>query len=186
MVTARWWRAAALTLALVVAAAAAPASAGVQKAGEYELKAAFLFNFAKFVEWPDEAGGAPATPVCIGVVDPDPFGATLERALAGKTLHARPIALRRFASAAAVRDCHVVFVSAAAEGLAGDEGWDRPGVLTVGETRTFLGRGGVIAFAMEGDKLRFAVDAGAADRAGLKLSSQLLKLATHVAKGTDE
>lgn len=177
----RRWRAAALAVGLAIGVAFT-ASAGVEAAGEYELKAAFLFNFAKYVEWPDEVGGTPATPVCIGVVGPDPFGTTLERMLAGKTVHGRPIALRRFASADAVRECHVVFVSADAEDLAGDAGWHRPGALTVGETAGFLRRGGVIAFAMEAGKLRFAVDAVAAERAGLRLSSQLLKLATQVTK----
>jgi hypothetical protein len=162
--------------------AAAVFAAGVEGAGEYELKAAFLFNFAKYVEWPARAFGDATTPVCIGVVGPDPFGATLDRLLAGKTVHARPIALRRFPSIDAVGDCHVVFVSDDAEPAATAGGWSRPGLLTVGETDAFLDGGGVIAFAMESGKLRFNINAAAADRAGLKLSSQLLKLAVRVTK----
>lgn len=160
---------------------AAAFAADVEKASEYELKAAFLFNFAKYVEWPDQAAGAPP-PLCIGVVGHDPFGATLENLLAGKTVHTRPIGLRRFPSIDAVSDCHVVFVSASAEPPAAPDTWSRPGVLTVGETEAFLERGGVIAFAMEAGKLRFNVNAAAAERAGLKLSSQLLKLAGRVTK----
>jgi hypothetical protein len=157
-------------------------AADVEGASEYELKAAFLFNFAKYVEWPDQALGDATTPLCIGVVGPDPFGASLDRLLAGKTIQARPIALRRFPSMDAVADCQLVFVSSDAEPTAASGGWSRPGVLTVGETDAFLEGGGVIAFAMESGKLRFNINAAAADRAGLKLSSQLLKLAVRVTR----
>jgi hypothetical protein len=171
-----------VTVLLVIVRAATVLAAGVDGASEYELKAAFLFNFAKYVDWPDQDPGGAGPPVCIGVVGPDPFGATLDHLLAGKTVHARPIALRRFASIDVVHGCHVVFVSHAAEPVAAPDTWSRPGVLTVGETDAFLERGGVIAFAMEGGKLRFSINAAAADRAGLKLSSQLLKLALRVTK----
>ncbi len=176
--TPRVWLAGVLLVLLPLAALGSRAGAEGQ-AGEYELKAAFLYNFAKFVEWPADAGGGA---ICLGIVGPDPFGPTLERLLAGKTVHERPLAIRRFASADAVEPCHLLFVSAAAASTYPAEIWTRTGVLAVGESDAFLSAGGVIAFTMEGNKLRFTINAGAADRAQLKLSSQLLKLAVRVVK----
>jgi YfiR/HmsC-like len=175
--TPRVWLAGALLMALPLVALGSRAGAEGQ-AGEYELKAAFLYNFAKFVEWPSDGGGS----ICLGIVGPDPFGPTLERLLAGKTVHERPLAIRRFASADAVEPCHLLFVSAAAAATYPAAIWTRTGVLAVGEGDAFLATGGVIAFTKEGNKLRFTINAGAADRAQLKLSSQLLKLAVRVVK----
>jgi hypothetical protein len=171
--------AAALVALLACLASRTPALAQ-PAAAEYELKAAFLYNFAKFVEWPE--GGAAAEPLCIGVVGEDPFGPTLDRLLAGKTIHDRPITIRRFASVEAVTSCQLLFVSAATAPTIPRETYCRPGVLAVGESDDFLAAGGVIAFTMEGNKLRFSVNVAAGERAQLKLSSQLLKLARRVVR----
>ena len=169
-----------LTVVLAAVLMAAPAARGIEGAGEYELKAAFLYNFAKYVEWPADAAASRTNAVCIGIVGADPFGATIDRLLADKRVQSKPIEIRRFPSFATVHDCDVVFVSAATEAVPVEGSYVRTGMLTVGETPAFLGRGGVVAFSMEGGKLRFAVNAVAAERAGLKLSSQLMKLAVHV------
>jgi hypothetical protein len=152
------------------------------QAEEYELKAAFLYNFAKFVEWP---AGATTHPLCLGVLGPDPFGAVLDRMLAGKTVHDRPITIRRFTRPDDVGACQLVFVTTAAARTFPLESWMRPGIVSVGDDETFVDRGGLIAFTMQSNKLRFVVNAAAADRAQVKLSSQLLKLAARVRKDGD-
>ena len=165
-----------LALAGLVTPARIGAAAG---ASEYELKAAFLFNFAKFVDWPpnalDKAAG-----VSVCVLGDDPFGELLDRTLAGKSVHERPLVVRRHDDLAATGDCHILFVSAAEERRLARVAPPQAPVLTVGETDGFVRRGGIIAFAMDDSRLRFEINADAADRAGLRISSQLLKLATRV------
>jgi hypothetical protein len=174
-------RALAVALLAFLVCLAEPAPARAETAvSEYELKAAFLYNFAKFVEWPGGAGTS--APLCFGIVGHDPFGPTLDRLLAGKTIHDRPITIRRFPDADAVTPCDLLFVSAQSADAIPRETYSRPGVLAVGETDGFLADGGAIAFSMEGNKLRFSVNAAACERARLKLSSQLLKLARRVVK----
>jgi hypothetical protein len=167
-------RACVVTLLLIAGAAHA-----ATEAGEYELKAAFLYNFAKFVEWPEESFAARST-VCIGVVGTDPYGTLLDDMLRAKTIHERAIEIQRFEHVPAAGRCNVLFFGADRAAEVGRAG---AGVLTVTDDAPALaGAGGIIGFAMEGNKLRFVVDAGAAERAGLKLSAQLLKLAMRVVK----
>ncbi len=175
--TRRAWLAGALIVCLGLVRPDAHPFAQTQ-ASEYELKAAFLYNFAKFVDWPPEADAT--GPVCFGVLGTDPFGATLDRLITGKMVHERPIVVRHFPTPDTVQTCHLVYVSAtAARGFPADA-YARTGVLSVGEDDAFLAAGGVIAFGMERNKLRFTVNPAAAERAQLKLSSQLLKLALRV------
>ena len=150
-------------------------------APEYQVKAAFLFNFAKFVDWP--AGVLTRnTSVNVCVLGDDPFGPILNRTVEGKTVHDRPIRVARLTDMADVSRCHVLFISASERrelprllpGLAGRS------VLTVGETSTFVQDGGMIGFTTDEDRVRFEINNEAAERAGLHISSQLLKLATRV------
>lgn len=168
---------------LLVLAFAAAAPGAPPEATEHELKAAFLFNFVKFVEWPPEALDRRASlEVC--VLGDDLLHEALQRSLRGKTVRDKPIATRRIASLQATGECHVLFVSSAHHD-------DMPAivplvrlhhVLLVGEGPRFLAAGGTIAFDVENDRLRFDVDTDAATGAGLKLSSQLLKVARNVSR----
>lgn len=156
-----------------------PARAAPPAATEYELKAAFLFNFAKFVDWPaDVFNATDALNVC--VLGDDPFGEQLDRAFVGKSVHDRPVVVQRHDRLDQTRGCHVLFIGATEERRLGR--FTPPGgpVLTVGETDEFLRRGGIVAFDMEENRLRFEINADAADAAGLKISSQLMKLATRI------
>lgn len=171
-----------LLLAAIVATAPRAARASGSLDGpenEYLVKAAFLFNFAKFVTWPKSAFADESAPLVIGVLGPDPFGAILEKTLEGKRIEKRPIEIRRFATAAEARRCHILFVSPSlGEDLedAIKEIASAP-VLTVGDTDGFARKGGIIQLFVEAKKLKFDASAEAAKRAGLSLSSQLLKLA---------
>lgn len=148
---------------------------------EYQLKAAFLYNFAKFVDWP-----APATdamePLVVVVFGRDPFGPVLENALWGKTIHNRPLVVRRASRVEEVMPCHVLFVGAQErrrlpQALAAVEGAP---VVTVSEIEDFLEQGGTVQFVRDGNKLRFEINLGAARRSGLSISSKLLNLARAV------
>ena len=139
---------------------------------EYQVKAVYLFNFAKFIEWPAEA---PPGPITICVASQNPFGDVLEETLRGEMVNGRPLAMRVIPGPEP--GCHVVFVpqgAATATYLRAVEGSP---TLTVGETPDFLSQGGIISFILEGGKVRFQIDSKAAERADLRISSHLLRLA---------
>jgi len=167
----RRWLVAALGLA--VAAAAPGVSASVTD--EYGLKAAFLYQFTKYVSWPDDADG----PVAICVLGDDPFGTRLDETLEGKTAQGHPIRARRIDSARAGSDCRIVFVSrserARVESTLAAIG-DGP-TLTVADMPGFPLRGGMINLRVEDDRVKLEVNPENAERAGLKIRSELLRLA---------
>ena len=169
-------------LALAVALLGAVRVRADASVPEYELKAAFLYNFAKFVEWPEESlAGDTALAVC--VLGDDPFGGTLERTLAGKTVRDHALVLRRFAKPADVRGCHVLFVNVDPRELTTTlRALEGRGALTVGDADGFAERGGMIGFVTDEQRLRFEVNLDAIERAKLRVSSQMLKLATRVLK----
>jgi uncharacterized protein DUF4154 len=148
---------------------------------EYEVKAAFLYNFARFVEWPPET--LRAEPFVIAVLGRDPFGTVLDETVSGKTVAGRPIQVRRASRVEEVRDAQIVFVSAseAPNTPAILKALERPGLLTVGEVEGFAERGGAINFTVQSRRVRFEINPVRAQQAQLKVSSQLLKLATLVA-----
>jgi hypothetical protein len=176
-----------LTLVLGGVVAASPLlDAQSRTASEYEIKAAFLYNFAKFVEWPPGTFADPDVPFTFCILGPDPFGHALEDAILGKTIEGRRIALVRAKRVQDLPACHIVFVSSTEnsrllEILAGMYGRS---VLVVGETENFASSGGTIQFILEGNRVRFAVNPNAADRARLKISSKLLSLA-HIVHDSD-
>ncbi len=162
---------------------AAPArGARPVRLGEYEAKAAFLFNITRFAEWPKEALPEAATPLLICVFGEDPFGPVLDEIVRGETSAGHPLAVRRVTLPAAARECHVLFCGAGEQDhlreilrvVAG-----RP-VLTVGETASFLDQGGAVALRVDKERIAFDVDVDAASEARVKLSSKLLRLASNV------
>lgn len=138
---------------------------------EYQVKAAFLFNFLKFVDWPLPADGRPWV---IGVLGKDPFMESLEDMVRGKTVNGRSVIVRHFAHPGDVRDCHILFIPRAEFKRVGIV--LLPGVLTVGEADGFLAAGGVINFVLVDQKVHFEASAQAAKAAGLHVSAQLLHL----------
>jgi hypothetical protein len=168
---------------LLVSATRAGAQADVSPAAptEYEVKAAFLYNFARFVEWPPEAQRA--EPFVIAVLGRDPFGAVLDETVSGKTVAGRPIQVKRASRVDDVRDAQIVFVCASENKdlPAILKALERPGVLTVGDVDGFAERGGAINFTVQSRRVRFEINPARAEQAHLKMSSQLLKLATLVA-----
>jgi hypothetical protein len=148
---------------------------------EYQVKAAFLYNFTKFVEWP--ADPQPQGPFRLCVVGSDPFGGSLEAIVRGETVAGRPLVVDRVDNDGQplekVRSCHVLFISRSErerlrqilDTVAGGA------VLTVSDIPGFLDAGGQIELVLVGTKVRFAIEPAAAARSGLKISSKLLRLA---------
>jgi hypothetical protein len=153
--------------------------AQTKAASEYQVKAAFLYNFAKFIEWPPSAFSDAKQPLDICVYGRDPFGTALEDALMGKMIGDRRVGLGRAMLFQDLAGCHVIFVSSSAHESAADLANRLKGraVLLVGEGDGFAASGGTIQFTIEDDRVRFVINPDAADRAGLKISSKLLALA---------
>ncbi len=146
---------------------------------EYRIKAAFIYNFAKFTHWPDSSFPDVTAPLEFCVFGEDPFGGALD-AIAGKTIRGRVVAVRRVASVEAGAACHLLFISdSEARRLTGilKSLRGRP-VLTIADMPDFARAGGIINLKTnQDDKVRFEINVGTAKRAGLKISSKLLNLA---------
>jgi len=163
-------------LALPLRAAAPPPPPA---ASEYEVKAAFLYNFAKFVEWP-QARASDA--FVVAIIGSDPFGDILEQTVAGKAVQGRKLVTRRTTRPEDLDGASIVFVSSSEaprlpQVLKHLEGLP---VLTVGDMENFVGRGGMVGFKVKDDNVRFDIDLDQVGKSGLKMSSQLLKIARRV------
>jgi hypothetical protein len=169
---------------ILAAASAVLVTFGVGRAqeaplSEYRLKAAFLFNFAKFVEWPQQAFAEPKSPIVIGVLGDNPFGTDLEETVRNKLIGARPVVVKEFQATDPATNCHILFISNSEkkrlpEILAPLRGHS---VLTVGDTERFIEAGGMINLVPEGNKIRFQINDETARSAKLRISSKLLSLA---------
>ena len=152
-------------------------------ATEYEVKAAFLVNFTRFVEWPASSFPDAAAPLIIGILGDDPFGASLDQMVAGKQVLGRPLVVRRWEKIDQVENCQLLFVSAAADaGLVSEavEQFRRAPVLTVSDADQFNNEGGMIRLVLVENKIRFEINNRTAREAKLKISSRLLSLALRV------
>jgi len=149
-------------------------------AKEYQLKAAFLFNFTKFVEWPAARFADETSPVVIGVFGRNPFDEELANIVKGRTVNGRAIVVTLISTAEQVPHVHLLFVPASEEPRLPVSVWKNLGIVAVGESDGFVDQGGTITFTQQGDKLRFAVNVATAERDGLKISAQLLKLAASI------
>jgi hypothetical protein len=153
-------------------------------AEEYRLKAAFVFQFPQFVEWPAPAWtGRDSLEICVS--QPNAFGTALKELIEGESVKGRPLVIRQVGQAASLESCHLLFIAAAHDGSQ-DHLLQRAAslpILTIGEAPRFLDRGGIINLRLVDRRVRFEINVEAADRAGLRLSSQLLRLAKDVRSG---
>lgn len=159
--------------ATIAAAAAAPSEAAV--------KAAFLPRFARYVTWPPAVRPAAGAPIVLCIVGRDPFGATLERAVRAQAVDGHPILVRRTASAAGARGCHMAFVGGSSEQPTGQvlSALANQPILTVTDARSGPQRG-MIHIALVSGRVRFFIDEVSAAQRGLSISSRLLGLAVAV------
>jgi YfiR/HmsC-like len=159
-------------------------SAEGQATEEYQVKAAFLYNFAKFVQWPSSAFKNAQEPIAICILGTNPFGDALDEAIRGKQIEGRSLVVYQVSSESPSHSCHILFVGASERkrfrNLA--EAFRAPGILTVGEAAWFGSEGGVINLKLDSGRVRFEINADAADRQQLRISSKLLSLAQVVNK----
>ena len=193
-----------LILVLLGGAIAPRSRAGSEPSQEYKLKAAFLYNFLKFVDWSKEKMGDANEPITLGIIGKDPFGQAFEP-VKDKDAKDKKVVVKRFKSIAdlkklgesgkdeldqqieAVKKCHLLFVCSSEKEYLKDIAnavKQRP-VLTVGEMPGFLEGGGIMNFLVEDNKVRFEVNLTAAEHAKLKIRSQLLRLAKRVIEQKD-
>jgi hypothetical protein len=152
---------------------------------ELEIKAAMLYNFLKFVEWPEAAGWSRKAPFVIGVHGSGNFADVLARTVGERTVQGRPVLVRQLQDLSEARACQVMYVSGAHPGktIAVIEAARHAAILTVGDAAGFARQGGMIGFVMVDSRTNFEINVEASQRAGLKVSSKLLRLATVVKEG---
>jgi len=158
------------------------AGADSPDSSEYLIKAGFIYNFAKLVEWPTTAFPQPDSPIVIGILGNDPFGATLDTIVADKKIDGRAFAVRRLRWSKDSKDlkgCNILFVSSSEKEHIDSVVETMKGlpILTIGDAPGFAKRGGIINFTLEDNKVRFEVNVEAAKHADLTISSRLLTLA---------
>jgi len=163
------WMAAAMTVTMATA----------QTVDEYQVKAAFVFNFAKFIEWPAQAFQTPKDPVAVCVLGHNPFGNALEEVIHGKSIEGRSLLYRQVSDAESANTCQILFVALSeCKRFRTMHGNLKPlGILSVGEAEGFANDGGVINFKLEEGRVRFEINLDAAERQQLHISSKLLSLA---------
>jgi hypothetical protein len=142
-----------------------------------EVEAVFLFHFSQFVDWPVQAFPDSSSPIVIGVLGSDPFGAALDDVVRGEMVKGRPLVVRRFQRIEQLTDCHILFVSRSERARLEPIVQTLKGrsILTVSDLEGFAGDGGVIGFVLVDNKIRLRVNLEAARDAGLTLSSKLLR-----------
>jgi hypothetical protein len=175
----------ALVYAAMIASAFSSHLAAAETASEQKLKSAYLYNFTKFVEWPAGHFASAADPLIIGLIADDAMLKELLALVANRQSKGRPLLVRRVAGPSDLQAVHILFVSGD-ERIAGRmrDRAEQAAILVVGEDKDCRLQGGSICFLQEGEKLRFEVNVDTAERSQLKISSQLLKLALAVNKGT--
>jgi hypothetical protein len=170
----------ALSVSLGVSLSGVASQTAGQDTIEHEVRAAFVYNFTKFIDWPAEALPLDGFRVCV-IGDP-PFAAALDAMIAGEVVQGRPILRVEPETPAAVSDCQILYVGRqdAERGRRTLAAARKQPTLTIGDAPRFLEEGGAIKFLLEADRVRFDVNLPAVERAGLTMSSKLLRVARRV------
>ncbi len=165
-------------LSLVLGGLLAGPARGHALSREYDVKAAFLYNFATFIEWPKEAFARADSPFVIGVMGTDPFGSSLEETIAGERIKGRPIVIKRFSEPEDARGCHIVFISASEKRRVKEllRILQRLPLVTVADMPGFVEAGGVIGFVTD-SRVSIRINPSTLRATKLTISSKLLRLA---------
>lgn len=175
-------REAAILMFLLAGFAACSAGQAAEQSLEYQVKAAFLLNFTKFVDWPPSSFADSDSPMGICILGKDPFGRALDETVQGEAVNARRLTIQRLSQLPVPKSCQVVFIGSSEKDVSKTLSGLGRGVLTVGEGEKFVREGGMIAFVIENRHVRFDINQTAAANAVLKLSSKLLSVARTVEK----
>jgi hypothetical protein len=156
-----------------------PAAANAQSAREAQVKAAFLYNFAQFTEWPPEAFAQPDSPLVIGVLGEDPFGEALDTTIRGEAVRGHKLQLKRFRAVAELPTCHIVYIGRSEANRLSQvlKALNGKPILTVSDLDGSAERGVTIQFVTEHGRVRFRINPKTAENAKLALSSKLLRVA---------
>jgi len=146
-------------------------------ASEVQLKAAFIFHFTQFVDWPPRTLNDPETPFVIGVLEDEPMDEALSAMVQGERIAGHPMKVRRLRSVSEAGGCQILYVSRDGEDLFRNAGLRDAPVLTVGESEGFLQSGGIIEFFTDHNHVRLRINLAAARGASLQISSKLLRVA---------
>ena len=147
---------------------------------EYQVKASFLYNFARFIQWPDDRFSDENSPIRILIAGNDPFGIDIDKTVEGKRVNGRRIEIRRSQEINTLEFCHILFIKPdkKEEMVKILESVKNESILTVGETEGFLQAGGILNFIIRDNRVRFIINPEAASRSRIWVSAQLLKLAS--------
>jgi hypothetical protein len=156
-----------------------PGTSRAEAFEEYHIKAAFLYHFSNFVDWPASTFEATKGHLRICVMGKDPFGQSLDATLANKSVRDHPFEIRRNPPTTELQHCHLLYLPASASSQirALRHQVAKENVLTVGETLDFMRQGGMVQLFVDNQKIRFAVNTDVVNQANLKVSSKLLRLA---------
>ena len=177
-----WWLCCLTVVAVAACLMMARPAAGEDRALEQQVRAAFIVNFVRFIDWPEGALAKGDDPMVVGIIDGDTMAQTLQAAIEGKSIKGHKLVFKRV-TAENPKGCQVLFIGAGIEqpGAILKAAGEGP-ILTIGEGEGFVDAGGVIGFYIEDRKERFEINTAAAERAKLQISSKLLKLAKVVSK----
>jgi hypothetical protein len=146
---------------------------------EYQIKAKYLYNFARFVDWPEESFQSPDSPFVIGIIGNDPYGIDLEKTIEGKQIKNRKFIIKHYQNLENLSSCHILFI-----GIDNKAGRSqifnkikKQGILTVGDDDSFAKDGGMINFIIKKERIRFQINREAVNQSPLKMSTTLLKMA---------
>jgi len=146
---------------------------------EYQVKAAFLFNFTQFIEWPSASFSSSSSPLVIGVLGKNPFGNYLEETVSGETVHGHPLLVQHYKTVEEIKNCHILFLNITDATKIDQviESAKSKSVLTVSDGVNFMKQGGMIRFFTRKNKIQFQVNTELTKSANLTVSSKLLRLA---------
>jgi YfiR/HmsC-like len=170
---------------LMLLAGGRPVLGQGSEASEYEVKAAFLYHFSQFVDWPEGTFKEANSPIVYCTIGEDPFHGALDASLSGKAVGERALQVQHFKQLEEIRGCQILFIGEGEQKRMASLATKLKGnpVLTVGESEHFIQEGGMIGFLLEENKIRFEINLDVAEHAKLKLSSRLLGLAKRVIGG---
>ncbi len=145
---------------------------------EYQVKAAFLYNFTRFISWPSSAFNSPTAPFVIGIIGNDPFGSYLEDIIDQEKVGDHPLIVQRYHDIKDINNCQILYISMGDDNKIKEviAGVAHKNVLTVSDAAKVVNRGGIINFFKDDNKLRVQINAAAAKAAGVEISSKLLKI----------
>jgi hypothetical protein len=158
---------------------AQPFYAQTKTPAEFQVKAAFLFNFTRFIEWPETAFSSSGAPFVIGIIGKDPYGAYLDEIVKGEKIADHPIIIKHFSKISEIQNCQILFISAT-ESLRMKEILSTVSgrsILSVGDTDNFVKSGGIVRLFTEQNRIRLEINNESVKASGLSISSKLLSVA---------